>query len=227
LEIEGTTDANTAYEGITVGIKGVDVALVDGGVGDIGSEVREEIGGPWGKEVKREGFDDRIKFEIVPRDSSSVLALVVIVKFVVVLVDEITTEKFNEQSSWSFLGIFGGKSDWDYYNSAVSDVVKANTVVNIQVKGGTWNPQAFSYMQKTGLLGNYQFDLKDVTDGPILDWDTFALSVKDNMVPIHYELIPMYTIFSDPVISNNFKTVTQQWINSRLKERADVRPRWV
>jgi hypothetical protein len=142
-------------------------------------------------------------------------------------VDEITTEKFNEQSSWSFLGIFGGKSDWDYYNSAVSDVVKANTVVNIQVKGGTWNPQAFSYMQKTGLLGNYQFDLKDVTDGPILDWDTFALSVKDNMVPIHYELIPMYTIFSDPVISNNFKTVTQQWINSRLKERADVRPRWV
>jgi len=138
-------------------------------------------------------------------------------------VTEITTEQFSSQSSWSFLGLFGGKSDWNYYTKSVSDVVKANTVVNIQVNGGTWDPSAYKYMQKTGLLGNYQFDLKQVTEGPILDWDTFALSVKDNMVPIHYELVPMYTIFSDPVISNNFKIVTQQWIDSRLKQRAGQR----
>lgn len=140
-------------------------------------------------------------------------------------VTEITTEQFNQQSSWSFLGLFGGKSDWNYYNKAVSDVVKANTVVNIQVNGGEWNPSAYKYMQKTGLLGNYEFPLSAVTDGPILDWDTFAASVKDNMVPIHYELVPMYTIFSDPVIANNFKIVTQQWIASRLKQRANVFPR--
>jgi len=141
-------------------------------------------------------------------------------------VNEITVEQFHEQSSWSFLGLFGGKSDWNYYNKAVSDVVKANTVINIQVNGGNWDPQAYKFLKPTTLQGNYAFNLKDVTDGPIIDWTTFVDTIKDNMVPVHYEIVPMYTMFSDPVISNNFQTVTEQWIASRLQQRSDVRPRF-
>jgi len=141
-------------------------------------------------------------------------------------VNEITVEQFHEQSSWSFLGLFGGKSDWNYYNKAVSDVVKANTVINIQVNGGNWDPQAYKFLKPTTLQGNYAFNLKDVTDGPIIDWITFVDTIKDNMVPVHYEIVPMYTMFSDPVISNNFKTVTEQWIATRLQQRSDVRPRF-
>jgi len=141
-------------------------------------------------------------------------------------VNEITVEQFHQQSSWSFLGLFGGKSDWNYYNKAVSNVVKANTVVNIQVNGGSWDPNAYKYLKPTTLQGNYAFNLAEVTDGPIINWAAFVDTIKDNMVPIHYEIVPMYTMFSDPVISNNFKTVTEQWIASRLQQRADVRPRF-
>jgi len=52
-------------------------------------------------------------------------------------------------------------------------------------------------------------------------------TIKDNMVPVHYEIVPMYTIFSDPVISSNFQTVTEQWIATRLQQRGGVRPRFL
>jgi len=131
-------------------------------------------------------------------------------------VNTITIEHFHEQSGWSFFGIFGGKSSWDYYNKEVSLVVKANMVAEIKANGGVWNPEAYPFLHKTA-SGSYSFALKDVK-GPVIAWDDFAKSIKDNMVPVHYEIVPMYTIFSDPVISNNFKTVTQEYLQSKMKK---------
>jgi len=128
----------------------------------------------------------------------------------------VTIEHFHEQSSWSFFGIFGGKSSWDYYNKVASEVVKENEVVEITVNGGNWDPQAFPFLHKTA-TGSYSFALKNVT-GPIISWDEFVLTIKDNMVPVHYEIVPMYTIFTDPVISNNFRIVTQEYLASKMKQ---------
>jgi hypothetical protein len=130
-------------------------------------------------------------------------------------VSEITVEQFHDQSSWSFFGIFGSSSSWNYYNKAVSNQVRVNTVAQIQVNGGTWDPQAYSFLKKTA-TGSYSFSLADVKEGPIIDWDTFVKTIKDDMVPVHYEIMPMYSIFSDPVISSNFKIVTEEWIKSRM-----------
>jgi len=63
--------------------------------------------------------------------------------------------------------------------------------------------------------GFYSFALKDMQKN-ILDWDTFVVSVKDNLAPVRYQIIPMYQIFTDPVISNNFMLVTQEYLKSRI-----------
>jgi len=130
-------------------------------------------------------------------------------------VKTITIEHFHQQSSWSFLGIFGGKSSWDYYNSKVDLDIKANMVSEIQVNGGSWEPSHYSFLHKSAT--GYSFQLKDVYE-PVIDWNTYVQTIKDNMVPVHYEIVPMYTIFSDPVISSNFKIVTQEYLQSRMNK---------
>jgi len=131
-------------------------------------------------------------------------------------VKQITIEHFHQQSSWSFFGIFGGKSSWDYYSKQASDVVKENEVVEVQVNGGTWDPEAFPFLHKTA-TGSYAFALKNVT-APVISWDDFVVTIKDNMVPVHYEIVPMYSILSDPVISNNFRIVTLEYLASKMKK---------
>jgi hypothetical protein len=129
-------------------------------------------------------------------------------------VSTITIEHFHEQSSWSFFGLFGGGHSWNFYQKEVSEVVKANMVSEIKANGGIWNPQAYPFLKKTA-SGSYAFALKDVTE-PLMAWDAFVTTIKDNMVPVHYEIVPLYTIFTDPVISNNFKIVTQEYLQSKM-----------
>jgi len=131
-------------------------------------------------------------------------------------VKAINIEHFQEQSGWSFFGIFGSKSAYDYYEKQVSDTIKASMKAEIKAMGGNWAPPVTGFTKTP--TGAYSFALKDIHQN-VLDWDTYVKSIKDNLVPVEYEIIPMYQIFSDPVIRNNFMLVTQEYLKSKSKAR--------
>jgi len=132
-------------------------------------------------------------------------------------VQSITVESFQESSSWSFFGIFGSKSSYNYYQKNVDETVKASMIALIQAEGGLWDPGSNKAFTKTA-SGAYSFALKDINEN-VLDFQDFVDSIKDNMVPVRYEIMPIANIFADPVIRNNFMTVTQEYLASQMKGR--------
>jgi len=132
-------------------------------------------------------------------------------------VNNITAERFQDESRLSFYGLFGSESAYDYYQQQASETIKKELKVEVRAEGGIWTPDDSLRLKMTP-AGFYSFALKDIKDN-ILDWDTYVVSVKDNLVPIRYQIIPIYQIFTDPVISNNFKLVTQEYIKSRINNR--------
>jgi len=129
-------------------------------------------------------------------------------------VNTITTERFLEESALSFFGLFGSSSAYDYYQQQASETVKQELIAEVRAEGGIWKPDDALGLTMTP-AGFYSFALKDMQKN-ILDWDTFVVSVKDNLAPVRYQIIPMYQIFTDPVISNNFMLVTQEYLKSRI-----------
>jgi len=129
-------------------------------------------------------------------------------------VKSITIEQFQESSGWSFFGIFGSKSSYNYYQKYASETVKASMIGEIKVEGGIWTPVNPAFKKTAN--GAYTFALKDINEN-VLDFDAFVKTIKDNMVPVRYEIIPMYEIFGDPVIRNNFMIATQEYLKSKMK----------
>jgi len=132
-------------------------------------------------------------------------------------VNNITVDLFQEETAWSFFGLFGSKSAYDYYEQQVSDTVKAQLVGEVLAEGGVWKPTDLQGLKMTP-TGFYSFALKDIHQN-ILDWDTFVVSIKDNLVPVRYQIVPMYQMFIDPVISKNFQIVTQEYLKSKISKR--------
>jgi len=131
-------------------------------------------------------------------------------------VQSITVEQFQQSSGWSFFGIFGSKSSYKYYQKYASDAVKTDMVAEIKAEGGNWEPVNPAFKKTT--TGAYSFALKDIDDN-VLDFDDFVKSIKDNLVPVRYEIIPMYQIFDDAVIRDNFMQVTQEYLKSKMMRR--------
>jgi len=89
-------------------------------------------------------------------------------------------------------------------------------VAEIKVEGGIWVPASPAF--KKTATGSYSFALKDINEN-VIDFDAFVKTIKDNMVPVRYEITPMYEIFDDPVIRNNFMVVTLEYLKSKMQAR--------
>jgi len=129
-------------------------------------------------------------------------------------VNNITAERFQDESGLSFFGLFGSESAYDLYQQEVSETIKEELKVEVRAEGGFWTPDESLGLKMTP-TGFYKFALKDIKEN-ILDWDSYVVSVKDNLAPVRYQIIPLYQLFTDPVISNNLKLVTQEYIKSRI-----------
>ncbi len=124
----------------------------------------------------------------------------------------ISVSYFHSSSSSSFFGIFGSQSDFKEMSRSLTDTVKNNSRVHIKIEGGDQGA-SFKNMKLDG-SGYYSFDLKDLKSN-LLDWREFVKTAKDNMVPIHYEVVPMYELIMDPVIRANMKAMAKMYAQKK------------
>ncbi|KAL0487717.1 PV21 [Acrasis kona] len=124
----------------------------------------------------------------------------------------ISISHFHEQSGWSFLGLFGSKHKRDVIDKQITEQMRKNARIEVKVDGGFTNG-AFKGL-KLENNGYYSFDLKD-NDSNLMDWDEFVKSAKDNMEPIHYEVMPIYELIRDPVIRQNMMVMAKEYASKK------------
>jgi len=118
------------------------------------------------------------------------------------IVNIVTIEQIHESSSWSFIGIMGGDDNFRYFTNYTNKNFKKDAVVNIKFNGGHYPLPNSKFIQNRN--GYYTFELNDVTKS-LGDWNEYVRSIKDNLAPVHYKLIPIYMMFDDLEIRNNMK----------------------
>jgi len=128
------------------------------------------------------------------------------------IVNVVSVEQIQQSCSNSFLGIFGGHGNYDYLSNYTNKSFLKDAVAHIKFTGGHYPLPPMNFLENKN--GFYSFKLQDVTTS-LGDWDDFVRSIKDNLAPVHYELIPIYMMFDDLVIRNNMKIVTEEFMKKK------------